>query len=916
MDYLGGPNETIKDYIFFTVPSNANTVKNITINFGSDPNWRKLRVVSYGYSSVDHSKIATSVPEIATSYLPSWTVNSEPDANGNVVLNINNTISNGAKYFYIFVQTTDRLPPSYGKAHGFAISSIRASFEGIGTSTDGGTSGGDPIFVPATDTYTVFPSLAQQPDVKVQDFWKKDISSLYYEGSILKSSTEDFLLYTFEDDEFWQWSGSDWINQDVKENEKTVALRDVSTTLTYDCYGHINAVDNGQFQNLNASAKRTFVYDTNSIKSKNISFGTITYDYLGATYSESASKFNLLSSEIKTEIKEVTFDLSKPYSVSLLNDSSVQISSVVTESGASFENPNSAISILYIRASSNIVTDFVAFELNTSAVFYSGSSVIVTDPKIINSYSMINIARALIPKKESITSLDGILLLCDSFGKPIGIPKGNEITSYFGSNILDQERDSRFGFIFVRNTYGNKEGFVFGFYDLNQKEFLGEKVSYVDVISRGINNVYIGIIALDSDGNSQNQIDYIGPKVSTTFLPTDVPIKRICPIYSVAFKSSSAIQIGELGSFVDKKEAWPLMVTSGSFTKNINIPYVNTFKDWKSNYLGQTLVATYDTSYSSQVNWSNIFGRGYYDIRNEKPIIISDRQIKLRQAPFLVWPEPSNYQLSKIDLFIPQFEVFIRKSKDDEWNKINLSEIRDYSYSSGVIEFNKKIVPLDENLIKVNYVKVSSDIAIYQIDGFSVPLNPFLNSEEIKLNKPIYVYAVPTKINKFKTFNSNSSNDESLIPLLESNAFALETIPVSEYYNEYPINYTYNSQIFNTNSSLYDPFALLIGMIYFVNNPNKKQSSIFDARVRGGGIKPSYSLLDLQEDIPRADSNWDIYPAHGTSYSRGGFIIVKIPEEVKNNFNSVEEIRSIIRSNLTAGVSFEIQDLDGKPWEI
>jgi hypothetical protein len=33
-----------------------------------------------------------------------------------------------------------------------------------------------------------------------------------------------------------------------------------------------------------------------------------------------------------------------------------------------------------------------------------------------------------------------------------------------------------------------------------------------------------------------------------------------------------------------------------------------------------------------------------------------------------------------------------------------------------------------------------------------------------------------------------------------------------------------------------------------------------------------------------------------------------------SNFNSRDEIYSIVRNNLTAGVSFDIQDLDGNDW--
>ena len=545
------------------------------------------------------------------------------------------------------------------------------------------------------------------------------------------------------------------------------------------------------------------------------------------------------------------------------------------------------------------VANYGFFFLTTSAAFYSGSKVTTTEEKEVTNYVLMDLSKKIIPKKESVTVLDGTLLLCDSSGKPVGLPKGSEVTSKITSSLADEEIDSRMGFIFVKNKLETNEGMIFGFYDLKEKEFLGNKIAFVDVLSRGINNVYIAISAIDADGNSQNSIDYIGPKVSTTFIPADVPIKRICPVYSVAFQASSAIQIGDLQSYIDKKEAWPLPITPGSFGKSIQLKGNMIFDDWKSNYLNNTLFATYDTSSGIAANWSDIFGKGFYDIKNEKPIIISDKQIQIRQAPFLVWPEPSNYPPSQIKIFKPQLNIYTRASKNNEWVEVPFSKIRDYNANTGMIEFTERLVPSNESLIKVNYVRKSSDLILYNINGNPIPLNPFLNSQEIELNKGLYVYTMPLKIDKQSSL---------------SGGFTL--VPVTEYQNESVINYTYDSKIFDSSSIKYNPFALLIGIVYFINNPKRKKTNLSDTRLRGGGLKSNIELLEIQEVHKDAIHNWDMYPVHGTSYPRGGFVIIKIPEEVKNNFNSVLEIYEIIRSNLTAGVSFEIQNLEGEPWEI
>jgi hypothetical protein len=43
-------------------------------------------------------------------------------------------------------------------------------------------------------------------------------------------------------------------------------------------------------------------------------------------------------------------------------------------------------------------------------------------------------------------------------------------------------------------------------------------------------------------------------------------------------------------------------------------------------------------------------------------------------------------------------------------------------------------------------------------------------------------------------------------------------------------------------------------------------------------------------------------------------VIIKIPDAVKDNFKSIEEIYDIVNRNITAGVGFEIQNLDGVAW--
>jgi len=70
----------------------------------------------------------------------------------------------------------------------------------------------------------------------------------------------------------------------------------------------------------------------------------------------------------------------------------------------------------------------------------------------------------------------------------------------------------------------------------------------------------------------------------------------------------------------------------------------------------------------------------------------------------------------------------------------------------------------------------------------------------------------------------------------------------------------------------------------------------------------------VRKEVPTILSHWDVYPPEGAAYTKGGYVVIRIPEEVKNNFIDPEEIYQIIESNLTAGVAYELQNMNGEPW--
>ena len=104
--------------------------------------------------------------------------------------------------------------------------------------------------------------------------------------------------------------------------------------------------------------------------------------------------------------------------------------------------------------------------------------------------------------------------------------------------------------------------------------------------------------------------------------------------------------------------------------------------------------------------------------------------------------------------------------------------------------------------------------------------------------------------------------------------------------------------------------------------------AIEDLRLKGGGLKAtmgktidvqSYGSLDINKvfkDVKEASSFWDVYPPEQQAYSKGGFIIIKMLKEVLDNFTSEAELYSIISKNITAGVAYKIQDMEGNDWGV
>lgn len=562
--------------------------------------------------------------------------------------------------------------------------------------------------------------------------------------------------------------------------------------------------------------------------------------------------------------------------------------------------PNETLEIQYS-------VDPNSFKLTTSAI-YLGDSTIVTVESHLENYRLRNLNGNLLPAGiNSVTVNDGVLLICDANGLPFGLLTESDIKNSVENptSITEKEIDLRYGYMIIDTLLAETPGFIYGFYDVSEREFLGKTVSVLDIYDRGFGNVYVGVCAIDADGNTQNDNEFIGPTVDITFKPVDIPFKYIAPIYSIHQKNDSIIKAMLPWANLTKFDIWELPISSGSFVKKISIDSNKNWLDWKADYKGQELSAVYTTIDLDSKSISNIFGSGYYSVYNEHPDIIGKNSIRVMRSPILSWNHKTNYSSSVAGIIKPELTVYVKNN--ELWETVPYSSIKDINCNDGIIEFKSGILPNESSNVKVDYTVISNLNLINQIDGDPIPLNPLVSKDSIIFNKPLYIYIKPKLIYK-KEINTISITIWP--PVSPINSYSV----IDEYSSDFLVNFTYDNALFDTSSEQYDPFALPIAVIYVYNNPYNSAPNLTDIRVRGGGFKNDIPITTYMDKYDSIISSWDVYPPSGKAYPKGGYIIVKIPNSVKNHFVNPDEIRNIISSNLTAGIVYELQDLDGNSW--
>jgi hypothetical protein len=594
-------------------------------------------------------------------------------------------------------------------------------------------------------------------------------------------------------------------------------------------------------------------------------------------------------------------------------EGSIAIEIDALSSNLSLRSPNPTISSAVIMSANNTstTTDSSAFSLSqvgttnlyslktTNGVQYDS---VETSP--ITNVTGFHIADADNISSRQITKLtinvrDGLVVLTDASGRPTGFP---DFSSYVPAGTNDI-----YGFGFINLLWSDTTpppyGLDWQFLYINptnrRRNFLGRKISYQEYLDKGVNNVFIGLNAFDADNNSNTQSNVVeGGSRNGQLQIIDRPTRYLCPVYSVKVKNRPKISVSGPSNSLSKFDTWYVNLTQGKFIKTITVPTSYNFTNWIKEYRGKQIKSYYDTT-AIKAPYSSIFGFGYYDIYEENPKVISDNEIKLRQEKVHAVQEQYDKQFPGLTTsvssytdaspIIPWVKVYVKNS-NGKWIEVSKKDIRSFDKHTGTIIFKKELVPLEEKDIKVSYTVKNSSIMVHQIDGQRLNINPY---NGLAIDKPIFIYALPVKCEEI---NNGVVSD------------------VQGFSNNGPIAFTYDASVFNINSTKYNPFALHLATVTVNNLYDFNNVKVEDMRVKGGGIKHDVDIINEYESNKDILSFADVYSGKGFLHANGGYVIIRIPKEVISNFNSKQDVYNIVRNNLTAGVSFDIQDVDGTDW--
>lgn len=534
----------------------------------------------------------------------------------------------------------------------------------------------------------------------------------------------------------------------------------------------------------------------------------------------------------------------------------------------------------------NLEVENVSYEDNFShgPVLADQATVIDTtgfDYSYISPWRSMNEFGYLNPGPENgwISKTDGIKVFCDDDKNPVGFPR---MANYIGLN----ESQRHYAILSVTKLNCDPSVTV-GFWDRVNREFILDEsgrpeMPYIEYMARGPQNVYVAAV---SNYEERTLADFNAEGATT------LPFKWAKPVYGLCFKSGSQIGIEKLPDNLGPTDLWPVPIRTGSFSRTVSLQgsLDQPLTGWLGDYSGTTVRAFYGLPEAEAGGWSPIYGRPYSDVVDETPKLITDNEIQVLQPPFLMVKTPTqNPGVS--DPMVPVIKIYTRESVVSPWVEMGWDEIKDYNASNGVVQFNSALESSDPNLVKVSYTTAREVYNFKYYDGEKLNLNPYPGHQRDLIGKAIQIYIVPEYV--------QDADGNIITDSVETKTLRFGLTP----------------SIFDPINPDYNPLAVRLGVVYVTTALDIKDLTILDTRVRGGGARSSAKLEELKRIVQESMFYWDINPGTGMTYQKGGFVIVRLPSALSEQFPTKEEITQVIERNITLGVQYKLEDSDGNEW--
>lgn len=483
------------------------------------------------------------------------------------------------------------------------------------------------------------------------------------------------------------------------------------------------------------------------------------------------------------------------------------------------------------------------------------------------------------PETGWVSKSEGVKLLCDAKKRPIGFP---DMPTGVGRNEAQRH--------YVKMSLGSSgtdHAVQMGFYDFAKKEFITSadgkaEISFIEYVKRGPQNIYIAVIS-----------DY--EQTSDEVVPVDedaprLPYRWAMPVYGVCTKNGSRITLESLPDRLGPRDIWPIAVRDGRFIRDVFLRdrRKGGIAGYLGPYQGTVVKAFYALPEADLGGYSKRFGPPNADILNEEPIILDDDVIQVRQAPILMETFPTANP-NKADPFRPVVTFYKRADRNSPWIEQPFSEIRDFNASTGELFLRQRLTSNDNSLLRVDYTTKRRSYHFKRDEDTILNLNSYSGHSRDLIGEAVYIYVVPHFV---RDINGNL---------------------ISESVQERTLRVTLDPGVFNPLDANYDPLAVQLGVVYISTALDIRNLALLDTRRRGGGIRETANAMELKRLVTDSTTFWDINDGVGSSYQKSGFIVIRLPEELKGQFSEAE-IREIVGRNVTAGVSFKIESLQGEDW--